>query len=962
MVAMPENQNVNEEKTGYAYYAFISYKHEDVKAAKWLQRKLQNYRLPSGLADEPGISAELFDEDERLPERLSPVFRDQTDLTPGNLGGSLKKALTSSRYLIVICSKAAHDSPEYLNYEIEHFLATGHTIDHVIPFIIDKESEHPELDCFPPALQELTGYDAVLGANVKDNGRNNAFLKVVATMLGVQLSSIKNLDNIRKRRHRAIAAAFCCLAIVLGVLGGVYYNKTFVPKVKYYTNYIEVDGVAEGVYELSADEISNHANYYAITTVNGIVQKVEYLNCYGNLADYDGMLENRYPTIEYIYRDKTILYQVNCYNTYGFLEMSMQFDEERTVVQLHSSTTSSTAAYGVSSLSEMTLLFGKHANITRYIYSYNQYNDDGLLRKMFFAAGDDNTIVHNGDDIYGYAYTYDNMGQVSGIYYLGVNDTTSTSPAKTTGTIDSVNSIRFTYRDGVISWIEYYDVDDNLILGPDGWAICVYTIDENGNYIGVDYYGEDQRSISCSDGYATAKYTLSGALVVKREYFDESGNRTLCSNGYAIVEAERSETTGYVTSESYYDVNGDLTLHVDGYASATQDIYDDGSLKKAYYDLNGNLTDETSFGYAISYSEIDENGFPKKSTYMDADGNVLYIMKFEYDGGLLMGESYYNEDGTPYLNDSGYSSIKFTYDSRGSQTGVYYYGTDGELCDGGSGYAVMIIEYDDYGNMSRFQSRDANNKLIGHVYGFEYDENGYISYFGYCNDAGELVNTSLGYAATAYERTYSDTGYTISLIYYNASGYAVEVNGIAGAMNEYDLYDNLLSDRYFDTSGNPCLCSDGYYRGEYAYDDNGNLIEVRYYDIDGKLCMTSYGYAVGIVEFDDNGNQTHYEVRDENNELVDYIIDYEYDEYGNCILLAFCDDDGMAVSDLGYAMRICEYTYTDTGYTVETWYLDNHVSFTISTYGYAISVIEYDLDGNIISATYYDENQQEITF
>ena len=31
----------------YRYYAFISYNHRDEREAKWLQRQLEHYRLPS---------------------------------------------------------------------------------------------------------------------------------------------------------------------------------------------------------------------------------------------------------------------------------------------------------------------------------------------------------------------------------------------------------------------------------------------------------------------------------------------------------------------------------------------------------------------------------------------------------------------------------------------------------------------------------------------------------------------------------------------------------------------------------------------------------------------------------------------------------------------------------------------------------------------------------------------------
>lgn len=36
-----------DKKTSYKYVAFISYKSEDEKWAKWLQRRIENYRLPA---------------------------------------------------------------------------------------------------------------------------------------------------------------------------------------------------------------------------------------------------------------------------------------------------------------------------------------------------------------------------------------------------------------------------------------------------------------------------------------------------------------------------------------------------------------------------------------------------------------------------------------------------------------------------------------------------------------------------------------------------------------------------------------------------------------------------------------------------------------------------------------------------------------------------------------------------
>ena len=75
------------------YYAFISYKREDEQWARWLQHKLEHYKMPSSLNGR-----------ENLPQEIRPVFRDSSELNPGNLPQQINNALAASRHLIVICS------------------------------------------------------------------------------------------------------------------------------------------------------------------------------------------------------------------------------------------------------------------------------------------------------------------------------------------------------------------------------------------------------------------------------------------------------------------------------------------------------------------------------------------------------------------------------------------------------------------------------------------------------------------------------------------------------------------------------------------------------------------------------------------------------------------------------------------------------------------------------------------
>jgi hypothetical protein len=114
-------------ETIFEYYAFISYKHEDVKWAKWLQNKLISYKLPSFIRKETP----------RLPKRINPVFRDMTNFDADTLSENIKYGLEKSRYLIVLCSPRSAKS-KYVGDEIAEFVKMGRT-DHIIPFIVDGE-------------------------------------------------------------------------------------------------------------------------------------------------------------------------------------------------------------------------------------------------------------------------------------------------------------------------------------------------------------------------------------------------------------------------------------------------------------------------------------------------------------------------------------------------------------------------------------------------------------------------------------------------------------------------------------------------------------------------------------------------------------------------------------------------------------------------------------------------------
>lgn len=196
------------------YYAFISYKREDEKWAKWLAHQLDNYKLPSTFNGKD------------LPPSLRKTFRDVDELSAGNLPEQIYKALSMSDNLIVVCSPRAAQS-EWVNKEIEDFIKIkGDKANRIFPFIIEGEpfSNDGTKECFPQRLRTLPKNEERLGGNINEQGgRNAAVVKVVAGMLGVSFDSLWNRYEREQKRRRWMWTG---IAVVLGLIGlciGAYF-------------------------------------------------------------------------------------------------------------------------------------------------------------------------------------------------------------------------------------------------------------------------------------------------------------------------------------------------------------------------------------------------------------------------------------------------------------------------------------------------------------------------------------------------------------------------------------------------------------------------------------------------------------------------------------------------------------------------------------------------------------------
>lgn len=191
----------------YKYLAFISYKREDEKWAKWLQLKLEHYKLPTSVRNS----------NPSLPKRVRPIFKDTTDLSGGVLEKAIKEALDASKYLIVICSPRAVKSP-WVCMEVQEFIDSGRE-EYIIPFIIEGEPNSLDIatECFPQNLRELTGNRELLGVNIKEMGRDAAVIKVVARMFGLYFDSLWQRWEREQRNRRRLIVGLSLLGVIIAI-------------------------------------------------------------------------------------------------------------------------------------------------------------------------------------------------------------------------------------------------------------------------------------------------------------------------------------------------------------------------------------------------------------------------------------------------------------------------------------------------------------------------------------------------------------------------------------------------------------------------------------------------------------------------------------------------------------------------------------------------------------------------
>jgi TIR domain/Tetratricopeptide repeat len=198
------------------YKAFVSYSHANEKWARWLTAAIEGYSIPRHIIGRDTAKG-------TVQKHVRPLFRDRDELgAKADLSAAVRKALASSDHLIVMCSLEAVPS-RWVNEEIRSFIEL-HGRDNILCVIVsgDPAILDAEDGCFPTALFENLGDGKTFEPVAADlrpgtDGRRLAKLKIVAALLGVELSELIQRDAVR--RQRAILGIAGVAAAAMAIMG-----------------------------------------------------------------------------------------------------------------------------------------------------------------------------------------------------------------------------------------------------------------------------------------------------------------------------------------------------------------------------------------------------------------------------------------------------------------------------------------------------------------------------------------------------------------------------------------------------------------------------------------------------------------------------------------------------------------------------------------------------------------------
>ena len=968
-----------------SYYAFISYNSADEKWAKWLQHNLEYYHIPSALCKE-------YPE---LPKKIRPVFWYKQDLSGTKLKKALNNELSSSKYLIVICSPDSAKA-DWVNDEVVAFIEQGKG-DRIIPFIVagTPHAKNTDEECFPPALRNLTRDEEIRGIDVRrKEGKSHALVDVIATMFGVRFDVLWQRHERRRKRIRNIWIAVASVFLLCAL--GIYdYNRT---KVEYYADFVDRWGVAEGIIPLDDDQVSHrhHSYKFEYTRVpfgekdfySWRLKRVSLVNSKGVISDY--VPDHHaffYPIQEFEYTDGYVTDIINR-DTYKRVVMrySVKDDYEHNtacLIDMEGKEKRQGSAYLDASTTLMMPDVNSNSTKSKIKRFHYTRNEDGYITKITYHAndGDDltETAIGDNNNIYGKLFRLDSLGRIKELSYIDNVGRLMTDKL-------GIGHIRYTYSKFSDTEISMF-LDENLQLADNEkkYAKVNSKFDEFGNIIEQIFYGSD--NVPCYNSDNIHRIILSydnNGNVSEVTLYDLDGNLSYCKDSYAI-QKRTYDSKGRWIEVALYDINHQPCYSKDGY-SIVRVKYNsnDCAIESSFFEINGLPCLENTYGTHMFQTKYNEDNYPIEQAFFGTDYSACISPLFGYhrqvnefdDYHRIVSVKYIDCDGKPSVNTKDYTSKSiYSYDHRGNMIKIENFDTENKPTMCKQGYSSITYNYDNYGNIKseKYYGIDGTPVYIDMCSSVEYDylPNSKLKECRFYDERGKLCLNSYWYAIKRFK--YDDRGNQIEVRYFDTDTLPTYYkDGLYHCLkSEFDSNGDCVLETHYDINNNISRNSKYLYAiGKYKYDNFHRIIEFAYFDENDYPCYYDKDFHISRREYDLRGNiikQSAY-----NTEGVPTlskhgysIVQNEYDKRNNCIRVDYKDIYGNHINrnDSEYSTLIIRYNKMNQ--IVRREYYDNqgNRSMVFAPYSdynlvYSISEHQYDAKGNPIKHIYLDTKEQ----
>lgn len=516
--------------------------------------------------------------------------------------------------------------------------------------------------------------------------------------------------------------------------------------------------------------------------------------------------------------------------------------------------------------------------------------------------------------------------------------TTFTSTMDDSNSKSKISRYLITYdENGYATQLRYATYQNVLVCDNEGIYGKTFKRDEKGRVTEETFIGND----------GNPKAIKSGMAIRTREYNSEDD-----AVRFTYLSADREpsgeadlgvpvchnivDEWGNTIRQQYEDMEGNLVLRLDANIAAYEYEIEDGlAVKLIALDVDGKRCYEKTTRTSGSLNEYDENGYPSGVRYLDVDdkpmacndGSFGFNSKNDASGNAVWLANV-DSAGNNMNTSNGFSIVRATYDDRGNMLELSWYDKNDSLTDQNNGVAIQRYEYDEQNRMVALYNYDKQRKP-----------------------------TQNNMAVHCMENVYSKQGNLTQVAYYDAEGknLALNIEGIAGWISEFDDWGNEVKRLFFDTDRKATALADGYAGWCASYDERGNQLDIYYFDKDEKICMTKMGYAGTKCEFDERGNMLSSMDYGTDRKLASgrLLARYKYDEKDNQTEFAVFDKSGKpALNANNYHKKVSSYNARRQP-VEEKYYGTDGKPITVENANYAMVKYVYDAKGDNVETSFF---------